>query len=332
MRIISFIAAYAFATVVCVCADINTSKSLVPEATLFQTRRLRGEVHIVRIRRPVDGSISSEDESTSAEAPGSPGGDSSTPIRRKRKHIPEDVEYASEILVNLKNAGNGADIALSTGTRPIGERQRNQNILNMNNAEEIADVSNAPRKTLKKSTDQERQDIMLFLSQRMKADGSLPYGTNSEAAKHFGRHQSLISRIYKELRPKSAKERGVIDQELQDITLFLRQRMNTDGSLHHGTIAEAAKHFGRHWNTIDRIYMNLKTKFANERRITDQERQEITLFLRQRINAEGTVSTGTIYNAARHFGRHWNTINRIFKNMIPNERGAHIDEKTIVPT
>jgi hypothetical protein len=103
----------------------------------------------------------------------------------RRKHIPEDVEYASEILVNLKNAGNGADIASSTGTSPIVERQRSQNILNMNIAEEIADVSNAPRKTFKISTDQERQDMELFLRHRINAEGSLTIGTINDAANDF---------------------------------------------------------------------------------------------------------------------------------------------------
>jgi DNA-binding transcriptional regulator YhcF (GntR family) len=329
MRIISIIAAFALATVVC--ADIITSNSGVADATSLQTRRLRGEVYIVRIRRPVDGSISSDDESTSAVAHASPGGDPSTPIRsRKRKDIPEDVEYASGILVNLKNTGNGDDTASTPGTRPIGERKRSQNILNMNNAEKIADVSNAPRKNLKKSTDQERQDMELFLRQRMNEDGSLPTGTITEAAKHFGRHRNTISRIYKDLKPKSGYERVITDQKQQDIMLFLRQRLNADGSLPTGTITEAAKHFGRHRNTISLIYKELKPKSGYERVITDQKQQDIMLFLRQRMNAEGSLPLGTINEAAQHFGRHRLTISRIYNELKPissKERGISNQER-----
>jgi transposase len=388
MRIISIIAAFALATVVC--ADVITSNSGVADATSLQTRRLRGEVHIGRIRRPVDGSISSDDESTSAEAPtAAGGGDQVSPIR-KRKHIPLDVEYASEILVNLKNAGNGDDTASSTETRPNRQKQKGQLSLNDGNPEKAADVPIPPRKTFKKSTVQERQAIELFLRHRMKTDGSLPLGTIAEAARHFGRDQSTISRIHKELKPNSADERGTTEQERQDIVSFLRQRMNaegtvpygtnieaakhfgrhesiisriyknlkpksditkeqerqnivlflrqrmtTKGSLPFGTISEAARHFGRHRNTIERIYMEIKPNTANERSITEQERQDITFFLRQRMKTEGSLPTGTISDAAKHFGRHWNTIERIYKKMIPKsvfERGAHINEKTIVPT
>jgi hypothetical protein len=272
MRIIYIIAAFALATVVC--ADIITSNSGVADATSLQSRRLRSEVNIFRIRRPVDGSISSDDESNSAEPLASADVDQSPPIR-KRKHIPLDVEYASGILVNLKNAGNGDATTSSAGTRPNREKEKGQQLnLNMNNAEETADVPSAPRKTFKRSTDQERQDITLFLRQRMKADGSLPVGTNTEAASRFGRHESTISRIYKQLKPKSATERFITDEERQDIVSFLRQRLNAKGSLPQGTIHEAAENFGRHRNTIKRIYIK----------------------------------------------------------MIPNERGAHIEEKNIVST
>jgi DNA invertase Pin-like site-specific DNA recombinase len=389
--IISLIAAFALATVVCVCADVITSKSVVAEATSLQSRRLRSEVNIFRIRRPVDGSISSDDESNSAEPLASADVDQSPPIR-KRKHIPLDVEYASGILVNLKNAGNGDATTSSAGSRPNREKEKGQQLnLNMNNAEETADVPSAPRKTFKRSTDQVRQDITLFLHQRMKADGSLPLGTNSEAASRFGRSHSTISRIYKELKPKSAYERVIPDQERQDIVSFLRHRMNSEGSLHYGTIAVAARHFDRHRSIIYRIYKKIKPKSANERSITEEERQDIVLFLRQRMNSEGSLHYGTIndaikhfgenrktieriYNevksvnergitdqeqndimlflrqrmntegllqygairkAAQHFGRHKNTISRIHNKMISNisiERGALIDEKTIVPT
>jgi hypothetical protein len=327
----------------------------VADATSLQTRRLRGEVHVVRIRRPVDGSsISSDDESTSAEAPAAASGDPIPPIR-KRKHIPEDVEYASGILVNLKNAGNGDDAASSPGTRPNRQKQKGQLNLNRNddNPEETADVPSAPRKTFKKSTEkerqdmepksanerfiteQERQDIKLFLRQRMNAKGSLHYGTNTEAAKHFGRHKSTISQIYKELKTKSAYERVIKDQERQDIMLFLRQRMKEDGSLHRGTVAEAADHFSRGRHTIQKISKELKPKFAYERVIADQERQDIMHFLRQRMNAKGLLHYGAIHDAAKHFGRHKNTILRIHNKMTPNftiERGALIDDKTIGPT
>jgi DNA-binding transcriptional regulator YhcF (GntR family) len=259
ISIISLIAAFALATVVC--ADTNTSKSLVPEATSLQSRRLNGEVHVVRIRRPVDGSIISDDESTSAEAVASASGDPSPPIR-KRKHIPEDVEYASGILVNLKNAGNGADTASSPGTRPNRQKHKDQLNLNRNddNPEETADVPSAPRKTFKKSTEKERQDMVLFLRHRMKGDGSLPFGTINLAAEHFGRHRTTISRIYTELKPNSADERGTTEQERQDIVSFLRQRMNAEGKVPYGTNIQAAKHFGRHENTISRIYNELKPK------------------------------------------------------------------------
>jgi hypothetical protein len=52
-----------------VCADVITSSSGMAEATSLQTRRLLADVHEARIRRPVDGILSSDDESTSAEAP-----------------------------------------------------------------------------------------------------------------------------------------------------------------------------------------------------------------------------------------------------------------------
>jgi DNA-binding transcriptional regulator YhcF (GntR family) len=262
ISIISLIASYALATVVCVCADVITSNSGVADATSLQTRRLRGEVHVVRIRRPVDGSsISSDDESTSAEAPAAASGDPIPPIR-KRKHIPEDVEYASGILVNLKNAGNGDDAASSPGTRPNRQKQKGQLNLNRNddNPEETADVPSAPRKTFKKSTEKERQDMVLFLRHRMKGDGSLPFGTINLAAEHFGRHRTTISRIYTELKPNSADERGTTEQERQDIVSFLRQRMNAEGKVPYGTNIQAAKHFGRHENTISRIYNELKPK------------------------------------------------------------------------
>jgi DNA invertase Pin-like site-specific DNA recombinase len=67
------------------------------------------------------------------------------------------------------------------------------------------------------------------------------------------------------LRPKSLKQRVITDKERQDIVLYLRQRMNAEGSLPYGTINEAAKHFGRHRSTIKRIYKELKPKFINER-------------------------------------------------------------------
>jgi transposase len=171
----------------------------------------------------------------------------------------------------------------------------------------------------------------------MNTEGILPPGTINEASQHFGRHRSTISLIYKELKPKSVHERQRVipDQERQDIELFLRQRMNVEGSLHLGTINEAAQHFGRHRDTIQRIYKELKPNSLKNRFITDQERDDIVLFLRYRMNAEGSLSPSTINEAAQHFGRHRVTIMRIYKELKPQsvrQRGAHIDEKTIVPT
>jgi DNA-binding transcriptional regulator YhcF (GntR family) len=310
MRIISLIAIFVLVTVVY--ADVITSNSGVAEV-----RRLRSEVNIFRIRRPVDGSISSDDESTSAQALAAASRNPSPPIRsRKRKDITEDVEYASGILVNLKHSGNGDDAASSTGMRPNRQKQKDQ--LNLNgNPEETADMpSPSRRKTFKKSTVQERQDIELYLRQRMKADGSLPYGTNTEAAKHFGRSQSTISQIYYELKP-NVKERVISYQERQDIVSFLRQRLKADGSLPRGTINEAAEHFNRNRHTIQKISKELKPVSALKRLITGQERQDIMMFLSQRINAKGLLPTGTFHEAAENFGRHHNTIKRIYKELKP---------------
>jgi DNA-binding transcriptional regulator YhcF (GntR family) len=176
-----------------------------------------------------------------------------------------------------------------------------------------------PKQTWEKSTVQERQDISQFLRQRMNAGGSLPYGTINEAAKHFGRNRHMIGEIYKELKPKSAHERkGVItEQERQDIAQFLRQRMNAGRTLPPGTINEAAQHFGRHWSTIKRIYKELEPNSLKQRAITDQERQDIVLFLRQRMNAGGTLPYGTINEAAQHFARHRRTIGDIYKELEP---------------
>jgi DNA-binding transcriptional regulator YhcF (GntR family) len=317
ISIISLIVAYALATVVCVCADVITSNSGVADTTSLQTRRLRGEVHVVRIRRPVDGSsISSDNESTFAEASAAASGDPIPPIR-KRKHIPLDVEYASGILVNLKNAGNGDDAASSSGTRPNRQKQKDQLNLNDANAEKIAVESSAPRKTYKKSTDQERQDIMLFLRQRIKSEGSLPPGTINKAAEHFSRHRNTISRIYSQLNPYSADERSITDQERQDIKLFLRQRMNSERLYIHAATHDTIKHFGQHRRTIERIYKEMKPKSAMELGISDQERQDIVSFLSQRMNADGSLPYGTINEATKHFDRHWITIQRIYKKMNP---------------
>jgi hypothetical protein len=82
MRIVSVIAAFAFATAVV--ADVTPSSTGMAEATSLQTRHLRGEVHEVRIRphKPKDGTVSSKDESTSAEVPA--GGDQAPPIRKRK--------------------------------------------------------------------------------------------------------------------------------------------------------------------------------------------------------------------------------------------------------
>jgi hypothetical protein len=119
-------------------------------------------------------------------------------------------------------------------------------------------------------TNEERQDMKLFLRHRMKADGSLPYGTVNEAAGHFGRHRATISQIHKELKPKSGYERGITDEERQHIMLFLRHRMKADESLPYGTVNEAAEHFGRHRTTISQINKELKPKSGYESVITDQ--------------------------------------------------------------
>jgi transposase len=113
--------------------------------------------------------------------------------------------------------------------------------------------------------DQERQEIVHFLRQRMEAGGSLPPGTINEAAQHFDRHRNMIGGIYKELKPKSLKQRVLTDQERRNIVHFLRQRMNAKGSLPPGTIKEAAHHFGRHRSAIERIYKELKPKSVHER-------------------------------------------------------------------
>jgi transposase len=179
-----------------------------------------------------------------------------------------------------------------------------------------------------KSTEKERQDIVLFLRKRMNAEGALPPGTINEAAKYFGRNRHTIGGIYKELKPKSVHERprGIPDHEWQDIVLFLRHRMNAGGLLPPGTINEAAQHFGRHRRTIERISKVLKPKSLKKRYITDQERQDIVLFLRHRTVAGGSLPPGTINEAAKHFGRHQRTIERISKELKPNsvqDRGAH---------
>jgi transposase len=93
-----------------------------------------------------------------------------------------------------------------------------------------------------------------------------------------------------------------------------------------GTINEAAQHFDRHRRTIERIYQELKPKSVKERFITDQERQDIVLFLRQRMNAGGSLPPGSIKEAAQHFSRHRRTIHRIInelKTKSVQERGAH---------
>jgi DNA-binding transcriptional regulator YhcF (GntR family) len=182
-------------------------------------------------------------------------------------------------------------------------------------------------KPSKESTDQERQDIAVFLRQRMNAEGSLPPGTIKDAAQHFSRHQRTIERIYKELKPKSFKQRIINEQERQKIVLFLRQRMNAGGSIPRGTISEAAQHFGRRRHKIGEIYKELKPKSANERLTTDQERQDIAVFLRQRMKAGGILPSGTINEAAQHFGRHRVTISQIYKELKSSERYTKNQER-----
>jgi transposase len=179
-------------------------------------------------------------------------------------------------------------------------------------------------KPSKESTDQERQDIMLFLRQRMKAGGILPHGTISEAAQHFGRHRNMIEKIYKEL---NSNERYARDQERQEIALFLSQRMNTGGVLPRGTIHEAAQHFGRHRDTIREIYKELKLKSPIHRYTKIHERQEIAFFLSQRMKAGGVLPHGAIKEAAKHFGRRRNTIADIYKELKSNERYSKDQER-----
>jgi DNA-binding transcriptional regulator YhcF (GntR family) len=167
----------------------------------------------------------------------------------------------------------------------------------------------------KKSTKQEREDIAQFLRQRMSTKGSLPPGTINEAAKHFGRNRHMIGEIYKELKPKSLKQRVLTDQERQDVVNFLRQRMSAGGLLPSDTINEAAQHFGRHRRTIERIYKELKPKSANDR--LTRQRRDIVLFLRQRMNAKGSLPPGTINEAAKHFGRNRHMIGEIYKELKP---------------
>jgi DNA invertase Pin-like site-specific DNA recombinase len=332
MQIKYLIAVFALAAVVC--GDVFTRHADSAEATSRQTRRLHSEINILRIRRPVDNIISSDDTSISAA-----GGDQAPPIRSsKRKQIPVDIEYASEILVSLKHARNADDTApsletaSSPETRPFREKHKGQLNLNEGNVYEIAGVSSIPRKTFKKSSDQERQEIVHYLRQRMNADGSLHYGSINHAVRHFGRHKSTISKIYKELIPKSASERDVTENERKEIVHYLRQRINADGRAPYGTNIEAAKHFGKHESTISRIYKELKQKSEITK---EQERQDITLFLRQRMNAYGSLPYGTINEAAIHFGRSRSTISRISQKMIPKyaiEHGALLDAKTIVRT
>jgi hypothetical protein len=125
MRIISFIAAFTFALVVCV--DGTPTNPGVAEATSLQTRHLRGEAYQVRIRpyTPLDSTISSKDDSTSAEAPA--GGGQAPPIRQKKSTSIEN-EAAAELLLHFKAAAtinNGGGAATTTGLRPP-RRQNNQ--------------------------------------------------------------------------------------------------------------------------------------------------------------------------------------------------------------
>jgi hypothetical protein len=110
MRIISVITVFTLATVVY--TDATPSNSGVTEASSLQTRRLRGEVHEVRIRRhaPVDGI-----ESTSAEA--TAGGDQAPPIRQKKSTSSEN-EAAAELLLHFKANGGGAATTRTGIPRP----------------------------------------------------------------------------------------------------------------------------------------------------------------------------------------------------------------------
>jgi hypothetical protein len=74
---------------------------------------------------------------------------------------------------------------------------------------------------------------------------------------------------------------------------------------------------------IGEIFKELK---SNDRYTKDQERQDIMLFLRQQMNAEGSLPYGTINDAAQHFGRHRSTISLIYKELKPKlvkKRVAH---------
>jgi hypothetical protein len=251
MRIIYVIAAFALATVVC--ADVTTSN----DASSLQMRSLRAEVHEARIRRPVDGSISSDYESTSAQAPATTSGDQAPPSRKRKsmptdvqagslvklknaegvttgggaassKNIPIDVIYASGVLVNLKNAGtmtNSGGVASSTGTWK-------QNGLNLNdaNAGEIADAPGTPRKA-------SRSEGM-----------SSPMTTGDSPARPL----NMNGQVFVQGAPRMATIKST-DKERKEIVLFLRHRMK-HGSLAYGAIKEAAQHFGRHRDTIARIW------------------------------------------------------------------------------
>jgi hypothetical protein len=94
MRIISFVAAFTLATIVC--ADVTRSNSGVAKTTSLQTRRLRGEVHEARIRRhtPGQSDFSSNHESTSAEATG--GGDLAPPHRVRKGEVSREEDQSTE--------------------------------------------------------------------------------------------------------------------------------------------------------------------------------------------------------------------------------------------
>jgi hypothetical protein len=123
MRIISFIAVFAIATVVC--ADVTPSNSGVVEATSLQTRRLRGEVHeaVVRIPSRRKSMKTSEDGDDSAEAT-----NQASPSRERKKTASAQTFSSTEnddgaTSTPARSRREVTPSSLSSQTRPKLERQ-----------------------------------------------------------------------------------------------------------------------------------------------------------------------------------------------------------------
>jgi hypothetical protein len=122
MRLNSLIAAFVLATVAY--GDVTPSKSGVVEPTSILTRNLRGEVHEAfnRRPRPVFGTVSSNDESTSADAPAAANG-YQTPTRKRK------IDEA-ELLLNFATSNNGATVGRQQrkSVPPLDNRIRSDEI------------------------------------------------------------------------------------------------------------------------------------------------------------------------------------------------------------